>query len=115
MTSWAYTSAAQTVVSMMDDEGRQISTLATDPDVVAWVEAGNVIGAPPGPTWPGYQAQARAILADTDLTVLRCYEAAVPLPTAWQTYRKELRAIVGAASGDATQPLPAKPPYPAGT
>lgn len=65
--------------------------------------------------WSVYQAQAKTALDASDLTILRCYENGVTVPAAWATYRKALRAIVGAASGDATQPLPTKPAYPSGT
>ena len=65
--------------------------------------------------WAAYQQQALAALSDSDITLLRCYENAVAVPAAWTTYRKALRAIVGAASGDATQPFPAKPAYPDAT
>ncbi len=67
------------------------------------------------PAWPIYQASAQAALTESDKTILRCYENAVAVPAAWATYRKALRAIVGAASGDPAQPLPTKPAYPAGT
>lgn len=65
--------------------------------------------------WSVYQAAAKTDLEVSDLTILRCYENTVAVPTAWATYRKALRAIVSATSGDPTQPLPAKPAYPAGT
>jgi len=65
--------------------------------------------------WSAYQAKAQAALDKSDITILRCAENSVSVPTAWATYRKALRAIVGAASGDATQPLPNQPAYPAGT
>lgn len=65
--------------------------------------------------WANYQSQAQAALTESDKTIMRCYESAVAVPLAWATYRKALRAIVSAASGDSTQPLPAKPAYPAGT
>lgn len=62
-----------------------------------------------------YQAIAKAALDASDITILRCYEHAVATPAAWSTYRGALRAIISAASGDPTQPLPTKPAYPAGT
>lgn len=65
--------------------------------------------------WFAYQAQAQTALDASDLTILRCYENAVAVPAAWSTYRKALRAIVSTTSGDPSQPLPAKPAYPAGT
>ncbi|MHB1176061.1 MAG: hypothetical protein ACYCZJ_13160 [Sulfuriferula sp.] len=65
--------------------------------------------------WATYQAQARAALAASDTTIIRCVENSVAVPVAWVSYRASLRSIVGAESGDPTQPLPAKPAYPAGT
>ena len=65
--------------------------------------------------WTAYQGAALAALAESDKTMLRCAENSVTVPAAWATYRKALRAIVGASSGDSTQPLPAHPPYPANT
>jgi len=73
----------------------------------------------PGPTaaqlWAAHQAQAQTALDASDITLLRCVENAVAVPAAWVSYRAALRAIVRAASGDATQPLPTRPAYPAGT
>jgi hypothetical protein len=65
--------------------------------------------------WATQQSLAQAALTESDKTILRCYENAVVVPTAWATYRKALRAIVGTATGDATIALPTKPAYPAGT
>ena len=65
--------------------------------------------------WSAYQASAKAALDASDLTILRCCESGVAVPAVWATYRKALRTIVGATAGDPTQPLPAKPAYPAGT
>lgn len=79
-----------------------------------------VIVPAPAPTlaeaWKAYQTQAQAALDASDVTVLRCVEKAIVVPTEWATYRASLRAIVGATTlGDPTQPLPTKPAYPAGT
>jgi hypothetical protein len=82
---------------------------------IASVESVYAAHNPDTPSWSAYQQSARAALSDSDLTVMRCYENAVALPVAWASYRKALRAIVGAASGDAAQPLLAKPTYPSGT
>ncbi len=65
--------------------------------------------------WATYQATAQAALDASDITMSRCVENAVTVPAEWATYRKALREIVGAASGDATAALPTKPAYPAGT
>lgn len=65
--------------------------------------------------WTNYKEDARARLMKSDITVLRCYERAVPVPLDWAEYRSSLRAIISAESGDPTQPLPPMPAYPAGT
>ena len=65
--------------------------------------------------WVAYRALAQAALSESDKTVLRCYESGAAVPAPWVAYRKALRAIVGAASGDSTVPLPTRPDYPAGT
>lgn len=72
---------------------------------------------PPSATalWTAYQGQAKAALDESDITILRCYENAVVVPSTWAAYRKALRTIVSAAAGDPTQPLPVKPAYPAGS
>ena len=74
---------------------------------------------PSGPSasslWSDYQGSALAALNTTDATILRCAENAVAVPAAWASYRKALRAIVGAATGDPTKPLPTRPCFPAGT
>ena len=56
---------------------------------------------------------AQEALDRSDITILRCYENAVAVPAAWQTYRTELRAIVSGASPSTE--LPARPEYPEGT
>ena len=65
--------------------------------------------------WQSYQSQAQILLDKSDITIARCVENVVAVPAAWATYRKSLRAITGASSGDPTQPLPVTPSYPAGT
>ena len=66
-------------------------------------------------TWAAFQAKAQAALDKSDITILRCAENSVAVPPAWVAYRKSLRAILGASSGDATQAFPTQPSYPAGT
>jgi hypothetical protein len=73
---------------------------------------------PESPTftdWTMYQTHALATLSESDRTVIRCYENGVPVSAEWKAYRKALRAIVAAKTGDPTKPLPVKPPYPEGT
>lgn len=82
---------------------------------------------PPAPTtaalWLDHQYLAKNALADADVTMNRITEAvALGLTTftaadvvAFVNYRRSLRVIVSASSGDPTLALPAKPPYPSGT
>ncbi|MTD33668.1 tail fiber assembly protein [Paludibacterium denitrificans] len=59
--------------------------------------------------------EARTALSASDTTLMRCYEAGIALPAEWVAYRKALRAIISAQSGDPTQLLPTRPAYPEGT
>jgi hypothetical protein len=65
--------------------------------------------------WHIYKSQAKNALEKTSVTIERCFEAAIALPSDWVDYRKALRAILSQASGDPTVPLPAQPAYPNGT
>jgi hypothetical protein len=65
--------------------------------------------------WHDYQVKAQAALNKSDVTMLRCVENSVSVPANWALYRKSLRAILSAPTGDPTQPLPVQPPYPQGT
>ena len=73
--------------------------------------------APPVPpsAWEAYQIQALGLLGESDLVALRCFKEGVTFPEEWRGYVLALRAIVRAASGDASLPLPARPDFPAGT
>lgn len=84
----------------------------TNEEISAWEAEQQALGAP---SWSEYQGLSRAALEDSDVTVLRCIEHGVAVPDEWVAYRKSLRAIVGATSGDATLPLPVRPAYPPGT
>lgn len=63
-------------------------------------------GSPPDPEQ--IMVEARRLLAESDVTVLRCYEAGEPVPQAWVDYRAALRLAVGTGEG----PLPLRPEYP---
>jgi hypothetical protein len=100
------------------------ATIPPDPanrdyaEYLDWVAAGNTAASfvPEfDATWLQYQNEARAALDSSDNTVIRCMENGVPVPADWKAYRAALRVIVGATSGDPTQPLPTRPAYPAGT
>jgi hypothetical protein len=69
----------------------------------------------PGPTpeqlAEAKRIQAKDLLASSDITVLRCFEAGVSLPEQWKTWRASLRAIASSGQGV----IDAQPSYPAGT
>ncbi|MBU9203141.1 hypothetical protein KTD31_17430 [Burkholderia multivorans] len=58
------------------------------------------------------QAEARIALDESDRVVLRCYESAIPVPTPWVEYRKQLRAIIAETSLATPITLPLRPDYP---
>lgn len=60
------------------------------------------------------QAKAKACLAKSDITVLRCYEAGISVPPEWVEYRKALRAFIGTIE-DPKVSLPQQPIFPIGT
>lgn len=60
---------------------------------------------------PDLRIEAQAALLQSDITVLRCYEAGLSLPAEWRTYRAALRAIVSAPDASAMT-LPVRPAYP---
>jgi hypothetical protein len=67
-------------------------------------------------SWALCRQAALQALRASDVTIIRCVET-VPtaVPTAWDIYRQQLRAIVSAATGDPTQPLPTAPVAPTGS
>lgn len=55
--------------------------------------------------------QAKTLLAESDITILRCLESGVTVPPEWANYRDTLRNIInGMLLG-----IPVKPAYPEGT
>jgi len=57
---------------------------------------------------------ATLALTKSDITMLRCTEAAIAVPAAWNTYRKSLRAI-SIGTDKVSTSLPIQPPFVAGT
>lgn len=94
-------------------------TITFDPSLTAAqvtaIEAVYAAHNPASESWLAYQVGAQSLLDKSDLTIIRCGENQVAVPAAWETYRKALRAIVGASTGDPTAPLPTRPNYPANT
>ena len=76
-----------------------------------WAYASGVFTAPVAPPSPSVPILASAALAESDVTVIRCYEHAVAVPAEWVAYRAALRAIVSSGTGS----LPTRPAFPAGT
>lgn len=58
--------------------------------------------------------QAQIALNKSDITMMRCVEAGIAAPAAWNSYRKALRAIANGIDTTSTT-LPLQPAYPAGT
>ena len=77
-----------------------------------WLAAGNTPDPAPAPPNP-LPALAQAALTKSDVTVIRCYSAGVAVPSANQTYRNALRAIVNGTDTTSTV-LPTEPPIPTG-
>ena len=105
-----------------DFRGREYWTADRTKHVI--VEAGiqpptDALDADPGPTaaelWANHQAAAQAALDSSDRVAVRCMKAGVLYPAEWLAHDNALRAIVRAATGDPSIPLPTRPAYPAGT
>lgn len=96
---------------------------------ITWVDITNVVSPPsegwtavesagswsfaaPVPMTPSLASQALQALRDSDVVILRCYEKAVAVPSAWASYRSTLRTIV---DGSNAGPVPTAPAYPAAT
>lgn len=85
----------------------------TDPRVVAWRS----------PSWKDKQAEAQKALADSDTTMLRILEAVAlgtstfnaPDVATFVSYRRNLRSIISAPTGNPSTTLPTRPPFPKGT
>jgi hypothetical protein len=105
------------------DDGAIIPVAPENTDYQAylvWISEGNtpIEAAAPAAAqlWVEYQAAAQVLLDKSNVVILQCYEAGVPVPAEWVAYRKNLRAIIEANSGDPTIALPTQPEkYPADT
>jgi hypothetical protein len=98
-----------------DSDGNLYFFEDTPAAVAIGVEAVYAAHDPSKQSWSSYRSIAKVALDESDTTIMRCYENALPVPLEWAAYRKALRAIVGAESGDATKPLSTRPQYPSGT
>jgi len=65
--------------------------------------------------WIAIQSQAQIALDKSDITMIRCIENGAAVPAGWVSYRKALRAIICATTGDAAKQLPTRPSFPVGT
>ena len=86
---------------------------------LAWKKSGGLPTAVEQPSaanlWEVYKQQAQSLIDKSDVTLIRCVENGVAVPATWADYRKALRAIISASTGDTTKPLPTRPSFPAGT
>ena len=88
-------------------------TLHFDPSMTAdQIAAVNAVYAAHDPSKQDYAAAAQADLDRTDVTIVRCAENGIAVPSAWANYRATLRAIV---SGKQPGPIPTQPAFPANT
>jgi hypothetical protein len=60
-----------------------------------------------------YGREAASLLTKSDVTVLRCLEKSIAIPSEWMAYRIALRAIVAFPSIDSV--MPTRPAYPVGS
>jgi len=117
ITNWKYTDGTNNIVTRTLASGGLESCFVSE--IADWIAAGNTPDPADGPTsaqlWAEHQEKAREALKRSDITIWRCAENGVSVPTEWAVYRKSLRAIIAASSGDPIQPIPAQPPFPPGT
>ena len=113
MANWRYTDDTNTVVYAEFEDGHSESHLVTADCIQAWLAKGNT----PLPYEPdpeearaALKASAQSALDKSDITLLRCYERGVSVPTEWADYRAALRLILSGKS-EATE-LPVRPKYP---
>jgi hypothetical protein len=85
------------VLSVPDDHAADVQNFDYSAASAAAVAAANKLA-------------AQAALDKSDITMLRCLENSVAIPSDWVTYRHALRTCV--TSGDA---LPVRPAFPQGT
>lgn len=100
-----------------EDDGSQDDLITDDMVLLTAVQVTAIQNLVPtsAQLWSSYQSTAQDALDKSDVTILRCTENSVAIPTAWATYRAALRTIVRSTTGDATLPLPTRPTYPSGT
>ena len=55
---------------------------------------------------------AQALLAESDVVVVRCVESGKPLPGEWVAYREALRQVVRKDPAAIMAGLPARPEFP---
>lgn len=61
------------------------------------------------------QNKAKSALDKSDVTILRCLERGIIVPTSWIDYRVNLREIVSEIDEEAEITLPNQPDYPEGS
>lgn len=87
----------------------------TPASVVTGVESVYAAHDPNKPSLSSLKLLAKMELDSSDVTITRCAENAVAVPSDWAEYRKALRAILSLPVGAPAQTLPVRPAYPPGT
>lgn len=87
----------------------------TPASVVTGVESVYAAHDPNKPSLSSLKLLAKMELDSSDVTITRCAENAVAVPSDWAAYRKALRAVLSESAGDPAQTLPVRPAYPPGT
>lgn len=102
-------------VEITDSHHKELLAMQSVGQIIVSDEEGNPINAAPPP--PSTEQLVAALKLDaltalgaSDITILRCYEAGIPVPVEWVAYRDHLRGIVKGTEQPTA--LPTKPAFP---
>ncbi|WP_321904378.1 hypothetical protein [Paraburkholderia tropica] len=107
-----YEELGQGKIECSDEEAQNWSSYKVVNGVVTALSDAELAASQATENLNSLQNSARLALDQSDITVMRCYEAGQAVPDVWKQYRAALRAIVSATSSDDLPTLPTKPAYP---